>query len=56
MKNKVKITKFKGGGYVRTEKIDEGITGLEMDGKGWAAMFGDKLWGGLEKRIRRSIK
>jgi hypothetical protein len=43
MKKKVKLTKFKSGGYVKEEQIADGITGFEMDSKGWYEMFAKPL-------------
>lgn len=43
MKNKLKVTKFKGGGYVEVEKIEPGVTFLSMNAKGWYEMFAKPL-------------
>ena len=49
MKNKVKVTKFKGGGYIREEQIDNGVIGFEMNSKGWCERFAKPLIFPLKK-------
>ena len=50
---KVKTTKYKNGGYVTEEQIEQGVIDLEMDGKGFYQMFGKPFLERLEKKIKK---
>jgi len=50
MKKTNKTIRYKGGGYVKIEKVKPWLTMLEMNGKGFWEMFGKEVWKAKSKK------